>query len=76
MRKTVDIPDSLYRQLKARAAREGRTVEDLLLQRVEGDLRAKPKKNGKRVKLPLVRSKHPGTVHLDNAKIYELIPFP
>lgn len=36
MRTTIDIPDSLYRQLKARAALEGRPVKDLvgmLLQR-------------------------------------------
>jgi hypothetical protein len=31
---------------------------------------------GRRVTLPLVRSKQPGTVALDNANIFEIIPFP
>jgi hypothetical protein len=30
MRTTIDLPDGLYRQLKARAALEGRPVKDLL----------------------------------------------
>jgi hypothetical protein len=30
MRTTIDLPDPLYRELKARAALEGRTVKDLL----------------------------------------------
>lgn len=78
MRTTVDIPDALYRQLKVRAAREGCSVKALVLRGVESELREseKPKKRSKRVKLPLIRSKAPGTLHLDNARIYELIDFP
>jgi hypothetical protein len=36
----------------------------------------RPTERLKRVSLPLVRSKQPGTVALDNAKIFEIIPFP
>lgn len=35
-----------------------------------------PSRRRRRVSLPLVRSKQPGTVALDNAKIFEIIPFP
>jgi hypothetical protein len=35
-----------------------------------------PSRRRSRVSLPLVRSKQPGTVALDNAKIFEIIPFP
>lgn len=76
MRKTVDIPTSVYRRLKSQAARLGCTVEDLILRRIEGKLDPTPKRKGRRVKLPLVRSGRPATLFLDNAKIFEIIPFP
>jgi hypothetical protein len=76
MRTTVDIPDSLYRSLKSKAAQEGRSVKELILRGVEVELQSKPRRRGCPVTLPLVRSKQPGTVALDNAKIFEIIPFP
>jgi hypothetical protein len=76
MRTTVDIPDPLYRQLKSKAAGEGRTVKELILRGVESELQGKPRRRRRYVSLPLVPSKNPGSVSLDNAKIFELIPFP
>ena len=76
MRTTVDIPDPIYRRLKAQAASEGRSVRELILHGAEGALRRRSSKPGGRVRLPIVRSKRPGTLDLDNAKIYEIIPFP
>jgi hypothetical protein len=76
MRTTVDIPDPLYRDLKRKAAGEGRSVKELILRGVENELRAARKRRRLPVSLPLVRSKQPGTVALDNAKIFEIIPFP
>ena len=76
MRTTVDIPDSLYRDLKSKAASEGRSVKELILRGVEIELQLKPTRRRRPVSLPLVRSKEPGTVALDNAKIFEIIPFP
>jgi hypothetical protein len=76
MRTTVDIPDPLYRELKNRAANEGRSVKELILRGVEVELHLYPKKPGRRISLPVVTSKRPGSVRLDNAKIFEIIPFP
>jgi hypothetical protein len=76
MRTTVDIPDAIYRQLKSRAAREGSSVKELILRGTEEVLKAKPRKSGGRVKLPLIRSKQPGTLDLDNERIFEIISFP
>lgn len=76
MRTTVDIPDSLYRQLKSKAANEGTSVKELVLRGVESELGVRKKKSGKRVKLPIVNSKRPGWLNIDNAKIAELVPFP
>jgi hypothetical protein len=76
MRTTVDIPDVVYRELKAKAVRESRSVKELILRGVEVELRSKPAKKGKRVSLPLVPSKRPGSLEVDNDKIYDLISFP
>ena len=76
MRTTVDIPDPLYRELKGKAATEGRSVKELILRGVEAELQPNRRKRGRRVSLPIIRSKRPGSLRLDNAKIYEIIPFP
>lgn len=75
MRTTVDIPDRLYRQLKSRAAREGSSTRALILRGVKEVLKAERPKTGVPVSLPIVKSKRPGSVALDNANIYE-IAFP
>ena len=76
MRTTIDIPDAMYGRLKARAAGEGRTVKALILQGVEQALKAKPHASGRAVTLPLVKSRRPGSIRLDSARIYDVISFP
>ena len=76
MRITVNIPEKLYRRLKTRAATEGRSVKELILRGVQGELREGEAKQRRRVKLPIVRSKKPDSVILNDARIYEIIPFP
>ena len=75
MRTTVDIPDALYRELKTKAAREGRSIKELILRGVERELRNRSR-GTRRVSPPIVHSKRPGTLELDNAKIFQIIPFP
>jgi len=75
MRTTIDIPDAMYRRLKARAAREGRAAKTLILEGVEHVLNP-PKPAGRKVTLPLVTSKEPGALKIDNARIYDIISFP
>ncbi len=72
----MDIPDPIYRRLKTRAAGEGSSAKELILRGVEQVLKDKRRKSRRRVKLPIVRSRRPGRVRLDNAKIYEVISFP
>ena len=76
MRTTVDIPDGLYRRLKARAASEGRTVKALILAAVDGVLAPRPPGIKKKLKAPVIPSKQPGSMQLDNARIYDVISFP
>ena len=75
MRTTVDIPDPLYRALKKKAAHEGQTVKEFVLRGLELVLRSSPSKPKPR-RPPVIDSDEPGTLELDNAKIYEIIPFP
>jgi hypothetical protein len=75
MRTTVDIPDAMYRRLRARAATEGKSTRALILRGVERVLGGQPA-SSRRVALPLVPSKRPGTLRLDNARIYQVISFP
>jgi hypothetical protein len=75
MRTTIDIPDPLYRKLKAKAAKDGCSVKGLILRSVEEKHSpARPKRS--RVKLPILKSKRPGTLHITNEEIFEIIPFP
>ncbi len=75
VRTTVDIPDGMYRQLKSRAAREGSSTRALILRGVKSVLKGERRKAGALVSLPIVRSKRPGSVVLDDATIYD-IAFP
>ena len=75
MRTTVDIPDAVYRRLKARAASEGSSAKALILRGVARVLK-EPRGSQRRVTRPIVPSKRPGTMRLDNARIYEVISFP
>ena len=75
MRTTVDIPDPLYVALKKKAAHEGHSIKELILRGVELELGSKSGRRGRR-KPPVIESNKPGSLELDNAKIYEIIPFP
>ena len=76
MRTTVDIPDPLYRQLKTKAASEGRSVKELILRSVESELHHTKRSRGKPIVAPIIKTGRPGTLDIDNAKIFEIIPFP
>ena len=76
MRTTVDIPDVVYRRLKAQAASEGCSVRALILRGAEQLLDVKRHAPVCRVSLPIVRSRRPGSLNIDNARIYEIIGFP
>jgi hypothetical protein len=76
MRITVDIPDLVYRRLKSLVASEGSSANELILLGVKYALLEGRRDSRRRVRLPIVRSKRPGTLELDNAKIFEIISFP
>ncbi len=65
MRTTIDIPDKLFRQIKATVAMRGETLKSFLLRAAKSELDAAHLTPKKRAKLPIVRS---------NEKSYDLSP--
>jgi len=73
VRTTVDIPDSIYRQLKSKAALQGCSVKELILRGVEVELSGTSGRSKKRVRFPLIESKRPGSLKLTNQQINDIL---
>ncbi len=72
MRTTIDLPDPVFRRLKARAALEGASLKHVIQRAVENELRgARPKKG--RVEFPLIRSRQPGKVDTSHLTLDEIL---
>ena len=56
MRTTLDLPDELFRQVKAKAAMEGAKLKDLLTKYVQNGLRQPARERpARRSKLPVIK---------------------
>ena len=62
MRTTMDIPDETYRDLKIKAAREGRPVRQIVLRGIQRELHGAEERPIRKLQLPLIRSTRPGTL--------------
>ncbi len=75
MRTTIDIPDETYRELKIKAAQEGTAVRQIVLRSIQRELRpaepAQPKR--KKFVIPVIQSTRPGTLHLTNEEIDDIL---
>ena len=59
--------------MKATAALRGISIKDLVSAAVESEIAREESTEEYSVKLPLIRSKRPGTLHLTNAEIDNLL---
>ncbi|HET9283171.1 MAG TPA: hypothetical protein VFR24_14520 [Candidatus Angelobacter sp.] len=74
MRTTVDIPNTMYRRLKSAAALRGCSIKELVLRGVRAELQAQAgKRKHKTIKLPIIASRRPGWLKLNNRKINEIL---
>jgi hypothetical protein len=79
MQTTVNLPDSLYQKSQALAASRGATVEQLIVEAVRKEVQANlgngdpGNRAARQVELPVVRSKHPGTLDLSNFDFDDLL---
>jgi hypothetical protein len=72
MRTTIDLPDALFRELKAAAADRGTSLKNLVRSAVETEIRKSDRRMRRRVKAPMLPSKRPGSLRLTNAQIEDL----
>lgn len=73
MRTTLDLPDSLFRELKAAAARRGKSMKAVVRAAVEHEIGKAERRAGRRVKFPVLCSREPGRLNLTNAEIDRLL---
>lgn len=73
MRTTVDLPDPLFRQVKSVAASRGSSLKEFIQEALHHALTGVKRCHRQQVKLPLVRSKHPGALRLTNADIEDYL---
>jgi hypothetical protein len=72
MKATIELDDELYRQLKTAAASRGAKIKELVAEGVRLVLRgADTPIKTRRIKLPAVKSRKPGTLRLTNKMIAE-----
>ena len=75
MKTTIDLPDELFREAKARAAIEGIKLKDLVADALRAKLHAAPVQKKRRVKFPIIKSNHAGgriTDDMVNAAIEQM----
>jgi hypothetical protein len=75
MRTTIELPDSVYRKAEKVARTQGVTIEEFIVRAFERELKAEPDapSHSKRVTLPLVPSKEPGTMDLKDFNFDDLL---
>ena len=74
MRTTIDIPDQLFRRIKALAAIQGITLKNFITKAVEHEINSgKEHTTSTRIKGPLVPSDKPGSLKINSDYIAKLM---
>lgn len=76
MRTTLDIPDEIYRRLKVKAAVKGETFRQIALRGFLREIDEQAPTPLPRLSEPILKSYAPGSIDIDNERIYDLIGFP
>lgn len=76
MRTTLDIPDAAYRRLKIKAATDGVTIREIALRGILREIDEPAVVSLPRLAEPILKSYAPGSIDIDNERIYDLIGFP
>jgi hypothetical protein len=67
---TLDIPAATFHQLELLAADRGMTLKQVVRSAVEREILASSRR---RVRVPIIKSKEPGTLNLTNAEIEDFL---
>jgi plasmid stability protein len=76
MRTTVDIPDETYRDLKIKAAREGKRVRQIVLRGIQRELDGAEEEPVRKLQLPLIQSARSCATQTDQETVDDVIGFP
>jgi hypothetical protein len=78
MRTELDIPDTKYDRLAAKAEQEGTSVVDIVLRGIDKELESEvvTPKPAKRLKHPTIPSTRTDKLVISNEQIYDLDSFP
>jgi hypothetical protein len=72
MMAAIDLPEPVFQTLRARAERQGSSIQAVILEAIWKDIATcpTPTESHARVELPLIRSAHPGSLRsLTNADV-------
>jgi hypothetical protein len=72
MKATIELPEPVFQTLLALAEQQGSSLQAVILEAIKKEIAEgpTPDERRRRVSLPLVRSRHPGSLHsLTNAEI-------
>ncbi len=75
MQTTIELPESIYRKGEKVARTQGVTIEEFIVRAFERELTTEPDtpSHRKRVTLPLIPSKEPGTLDLKDFNFDDLL---
>jgi hypothetical protein len=75
MRTTIELPESVYQRSEQLARRRGFSVEQFIVRVLERELAHEPAASSpaKKVSLPLISSKRPGSLDLANFDFDDLL---
>lgn len=73
MRTTVDLPDPVFRRMKAAAALQGSTIKQFVQRAVERELSSELRPKRRKLTLPLIRGCEKRILSLTNAEIDDIL---
>lgn len=75
MRTTIDLPDSLFRRVKAAASMKGLTLKKFITRAIEREIETQKAafERQKQISFPLVPSRHPGSLQIDGNMVAEAL---
>ena len=74
MRTTMDLPDGLFRKVKAISSLRGVSLKKFITMAIEHEVEANTLNlDTSRISLPIIPSKNPGSVSLSSERIAELL---
>jgi hypothetical protein len=76
MKATIELPEPVFQTLLALAEQQGSSLQAVILEAINREIAegTMPEERRRRVSLPLIRSRQPGSLHsLTNAEVDDIL---